>query len=335
LGAFATWEVDIWRKLRNARQSAVHRYLASVEGRNFAVTNLVAEIASSYYELLALDNQLDILRQNIGIQSNALQVVRLQKDAARVTELAVRRFEAEVARTKSMEFDIRQRITETENHINFLLARYPRPIPRDYENFGRAMPSAVSAGLPAQLLQNRPDIRRAEQELAATRLDVKVAKARFYPSLGITAGAGFRAFNPSLLLETPHSLLYSLAGDLTAPVVNRNAIKAMYFSASARQIQAAYNYERIILNAYVEVSNQLARISNLQQSYNLKAQQVQALVQSIDISNDLFRATRADYMEVLLTQRDALEARFELIETRKEQMNALVHMYQALGGGWR
>ncbi|MCJ8167414.1 TolC family protein [Pontibacter sp. E15-1] len=333
-GAFATWEVDIWHKLRNAKEAAVLRYLSSVEGKNFMVTNLVAEIANSYYELLALDNQLDIVQQNIEIQTNALEIVKLQKQAARVTELAVRRFEAQVLSTRSLQYDIQQRITETENRINFLVGRYPQPIARDAKAFNNLAPVAIQAGVPAQLLENRPDIKQAELDLAAAKLDVQVAKANFYPSLGITAGIGFQAFNPAYLLKSPESLLYSLAGDLTGPLINKNAIKATYYSANAKQIQAVYNYEKTILNAYIEVANQLSNISNLEKSYDLKSQQVQALNQSIVISNDLFRSARADYMEVLLTQRDALESRFELIETKMKQLNATVHMYQALGGGW-
>jgi outer membrane protein TolC len=119
-----------------------------------------------------------------------------------------------------------------------------------------------------------------------------------------------------------------------APLVNRNAIKATYINANAKQIQAVYNYERTIVNAYVEVANQLAKISNLQKSYDLKSKQVEALTQSITIANDLFKSARADYMEVLMTQRDALESKFELVETKKQQMNAMVNIYRALGGGW-
>ncbi len=332
--AYATWEVDIWRKLRNAKKSAMLRYLATIEGKNFMVTNLVAEIANSYYELLALDNQLAIVKRNIEIQNNALKIVRLQKQAAQVTELAVRRFEAQVLNTRSLQYGIQQRITETENRINFLLGRYPQPIPRATQNFNSIVPAVIHAGIPSQLLANRPDIRQAEQELAAAKLDVKVARARFYPSLGISASVGYQAFDPSYIVN-PESLLYSLAGDLAAPLINRNAIKATYNSASAKQIQAVYNYDRTVLSAYVEVANQLSNIGNLEKSYDLKSQQVQALSSSVDISNDLFKSARADYMEVLLTQRDALEAKFELIETRKQQMNALVNVYRSLGGGWQ
>jgi outer membrane protein, multidrug efflux system len=332
-GAYANWEIDTWNKLHNAKKAAVSRYLSTVEGRNFMVTNLVSEIASSYYELLALDSQLQIVKQNIEIQGNALQIVKLQKESARVTELAVKRFEAQVLNTKSLQYTIEQQIVETENRINFLVGRFPQPVERSTQPFTELVPQTIHAGLPSQLLANRPDIKQAEFDLAASKLDVKVARARFYPQLGISAGIGYQAFNPSYLVK-PQSLLYSIAGDLMAPLVNRNAIKATYYSANAKQIQAVYNYERTILNGYIEVANQLSNISNLQKSFDFKSQEVDALTQSVNISNDLFTSARADYMEVLLTQRDALESRFDLIETKMQQMHALVNIYKALGGGW-
>lgn len=335
VGAVATWEVDIWRKLRNAKKSAYLRYLSSVDGKNFMVTNLISEISNSYYELLALDNELAIVNQNIVVQSNVLEIVKLQKQSARVTELAVKRFEAQVLDTRSLQFGIMQEIIETENRINFLVGRYPQPIQRDSEIFNSLIPDAIQQGIPSQLLENRPDVRQAELEMQAAKLDISVAKAMFYPSLGISAGVGFQAYKGSLLLKSPESLIYSLAGDLAGPLVNRNAIKAMYNNANAKQTQAVFNYERTLLSAYIEVTNQLSNINNLQSSYDLKAQQVDALNQSVTISNDLFRSARADYMEVLLTQREALEARFELTETKMLQMHAWINVYRALGGGWQ
>lgn len=334
LAARFTWEVDIWKKLRNAKKSAIYRYLATTEGKNFMVTHLIAEIANSYYELLALDNQLDILKRNIEIQKNALQIVKLQKQAAKVTELAVRKFQAEVLKNQSRQYYIQQQIIETENRINFLVGRFPQPVQRNFQSFNTMLPDTIQAGIPSQLLENRPDIRQAELELAAAKLDVKIARANFYPSLRITAGLGYQAFNPEYLLK-PESIVYSLAGDLVAPLINRNAIKAQYYTANSQQIQAVYDYERTILNAYIEVANQVSNISNLEKIYDLKAQEVQALTESINIATRLFKSARADYMEVLLTQRDALEARMELIETKKRQMNAVVNIYRALGGGWR
>ena len=335
VAARASWELDVWKQLRNRKKAAVLRYLGTEQGRRFMVTNLVAEIAASYYELMALDNQLEILRSNIAIQQDALDIVRLEKQAAKVTELAVRRFEAEVLKNRSNLFALQQRIIETENRINLLAGRMPQPVKRGSAAFAALAPDTVYAGVPAQLLANRPDIRQAELELAAAKLDVKAARASFFPAVRLTAGAGLNAFEPSLLTENPASLIYSVAGDLVAPLINRNAIKAAYASANARQLQAVNAYERAVIAAYAETVNQLASIGNLRSSYALRRQQVDALTSSITISGNLFRSARADYMEVLLTQRDALEARFELVDTQLGRMQAMVGLYRALGGGWR
>jgi multidrug efflux system outer membrane protein len=335
LGAVANWEVDIWHKLRNAKKAATMRYLGSIEGQHFMQTNLIAEIAHSYYELLALDKQLVIVQRNIEIQSSALRIVRIQKTAARVTELAVRKFEAEVLHTRSLQFDIQQHIVVKENELNFLLGRFPQPIARESTAFDQLIEQPYRSGVPAQLLGNRPDIRQAELALSAAKLEVKVAKARFYPSLDISAALGLQAFNPSFLVKAPESVLYGLAGDVTAPLLNRKAIKAAYKSANARQLQTVFAYEQTILKAYMEVLNQLNNIENLSASYALRAQEVEALTQSIKIANDLFKSARADYMEVLLTQRDALESKFDLVETQMQQANARIALYKALGGGWQ
>ncbi|MEN4761203.1 TolC family protein [Chryseobacterium sp. C39-AII1] len=332
VGVQAKWETDIWGKLHNAKRAQVQRYLASVEGKNFMITNLISEIADSYYELLALDNELVILNQNIKIQEDALNIIKDLKKFARSNELAVKRFQAQVLKTQGMQYDIQQKIVETENKINYLVGRFPQPVERS-QNFDTTIPQTVYAGIPSELLENRPDIKQAEYELAASKLDVKSAKARFYPSLDIGAGFGLQAFNPTYLIK-PESFLFSLAGELTAPLINRAAIKASYYNANAKQVQAVYHYEQTVLSAYIEVANQLSKIKNLENSVDIKTKEVDALTKSIDISNDLFKYARADYMEVLLTQRDALESRFELVEKKVNQLKASVAVYRALGGGW-
>lgn len=335
IGLRASWEVDIWGKLHNENKAAYERYLATVEGRNFVITNLVAEVANSYYELLSLDNQLEIIRQNIALQKNELEIVKIQKEAALVSELAVNQFEAQLLNSQSMEFDLQQRITETENKINFLLGRFPQPVVRDKNAFQKQLPMLVKSGVPSQLLSNRPDIRRAECELIATKCDVKAARAEFYPSLSITGLLGFQGFNPSYLFLTPQSLAYSVIGDLTAPLINRSAIKAHFSRAKAEQVQAMYEYQLSILNGYVDVSNELSRINNLEQASQLKAKQVQVLTRSIDISTDLFKSARANYLEVLMTQSEALDSQLELIEMKQQQFNSTINLYAALGGGWK
>lgn len=333
-GLSASWELDIWKKLRNGKKSAVLEYLATIQGKNFMVTQLVSEIASAYYELIALDNQLTIVKQNLDLQQSALKMVKLQKEAARATQLAVRRFEAEVFKNKSNKYQIQQKIVETENLINFLVGRYPQTVIRNSNDFITKEVDVMHSGVPSQLLANRPDIRQAELELSASKLNVNIAKANFYPSIGIKAGVGLEAFKPKFLTSTPESLAYSLIGDIIAPLINRNAIKAEYKTASNKQLQIIYEYEKTILNAFIEVENQLSNVENLNKSYLLKTQQVEALTEAIELSIRLFKSARAEYTEVLLTQREALDSKIEIIETKRDQLLANVKLYQALGGGW-
>ena len=335
VGLFSSWEIDIWKKLRNATKSSYYKYLSSIEGRKYIITSLVAEVANTYYELMALDKQLEIVNNYVDVLQRAKKLVDLQQQAARVTSLAVKRFEAEVLKNQGRKFELLQKITVTENKINVLLGRFPQPVIRSTEDFISLRPSIVNPGVPSKLLDNRPDVIKAALKLKAAKLDVKVAKARFYPSLSIEAGAGYEAFNSEHLFESSQSIFYNLGANLTAPLLNRKAIKADYFSANNKQIQALYNYEYTLVKAYSEVVNQLSMIKNLGQEYEIKSQQVAALTESANISTILFKAARVDYVEALITQRDSLETQVELVEVKKEQLVSYVNLYKALGGGWR
>jgi NodT family efflux transporter outer membrane factor (OMF) lipoprotein len=337
VAANVSWQIDIWRQLRNARDAAGLQYLGTIDGRNYVVTRLVAEIAENYYKLMALDKQLETLDGTIALQEKSLEVAKAQKEGARGTELGVQRFLAEVRKNQSQKLIIRQEIIETENRINFLVGRYPQPVERVSAAFLDLNLQALSVGVPSQLLQNRPDIRQAERELAAARLDVRVARANFYPRLIITSGVGYEAFNTKYLFFTPESLIYSVGGGLVAPLINKKAIQADYLNANAKQLQSLYEYQRTILNAFTEVVNRVSKVQNYSQSIEIKKQQLASLESAVDVANKLFQAARVDitYLDVLIAQRDRNEARIVLIETKQEQLSAIVNAYQALGGGWR
>jgi NodT family efflux transporter outer membrane factor (OMF) lipoprotein len=331
----ASWEVDIWGRLRNQRKAALARYMASQEARHLVMTNLVADVAVAYYELVALDSELEIIRETVTKQHEALDVIIQQKEAGRANELAVQQFESQMLGTRSLEKEFQQRVLETENLINFLLGRYPQPIQRDRNALQAPVPTDPAVGLPPQLLRNRPDIRMAEFELLATRFDLKSARAAFYPSLNITAGYGFQAFNTDLLFETPSSIAYQMVGSLITPLVNRNALKARFNAASAQQVEAMYGYQQHILRGYVEVVNELNDLRNLRDAVDIKRQQSETLQRSVGTSRELYRSAKANYIEVLLAQQNALQANIELVELSKRQRFATVDLYKALGGGWR
>ena len=335
VGLQTSWEADITGKLRNRKKAAVARYLSSLEGKNWLVTNLVAEVASAYYELQALDNELEIIQENILLQQTAVDIVTIQKEAGAANELAVKQFQAQLLNTKSLEVEITQRLVELETRINMLLGRYPQPIIRDRSVLVNSIPTQIQTGIPSDLLRNRPDIKQAELLVVAARADLKAAKAAFYPSLTITGGVGFQAYQPNLLFASPESFVFSLVGGLSAPLVNRSAIQAHFKGAKALQIEALLTYQKSMLNAYGEVYTQLKEINNLQRIFAYRDEEVNVLLQAIETSNELFRTGRATYLEVLLTQQTALDARLNFIEVRKRQLLSLVNIYKALGGGWK
>lgn len=352
LAAFYTsWELDIWRRLRNLRDAARLRFLATNEGRNYVITRLVAEIAENYYMLMALDKRIENLDTIIALLQKTREIARLNFVAARSTALPVQRFEAEIHKNQSLRLIAQQAIIAVENRINFLVGRNPQPVDRSnipLRDFINLNLHALSLGVPAQLLQNRPDIRQAERELAAAGLDVKAARARFFPQLSIAgptgpAGpyspVGWQAFNPKYLFRTPDAMLVSIAGDLITPLVNKRAIRADYKTANARQLQAVYNYQRVILNAYTEVVTRVSKVQNYSRSIEARNQQVAALESAVDFAYKIYgnpraeEKTRVTYLDMLLVQRDLWDARLEWIDTKQEQLSAIVNVYQALGGG--
>jgi len=336
IGLQTTWEIDVWGKLRNKKKAALARYFSTIEGKNMVLTNLVADVANNYYELLALDNELEITKETIKLQENALEMVKVQKNAGTTTELGVKEFEAQLYYTYALEYEILQQSTETEARINYLLGRYPQTITRDKSKLNTELSVKVNIGIPSQLLNNRPDIRQAEFEMIAAKADVKAAKAAFYPSLSINGSLGFQGYKAALLFTNPQSMAYSLIGSLVAPLINRSAIKSQFQSANAAQLESFYNYQKSILNGYVEVYNQMTMIKNLEKIIEFKSKEVNSRNDATTISSELFKSGKATYVEVLMSsQKSALESKLQLIDSKKRQFNATVDIYKALGGGWK
>lgn len=335
LGLESNWEIDVWGKLRNMKKAAVARYLASEKGRQLIVTSLIAEVASLYYDLLALDNQLEILRQNISLQETALELIKIQKDAGKVTELAVQQFHAQLLNTKSLEVQIQQQIIADENRLNLLLGRYPQQIVRGKPIRAQEFPKDVDAGIPTKMLLRRPDIQQAELELAAAKADINAARFAFFPSLNIHAFGGLESFNASFLFRTPESIAYGLVAGLTAPIFQQNRIRANYKRAEAENMAAFYSYQKAVITAYQEVATSLRLIENYEKIADLKTQEVDVLLQAVGTSSDLFLSGYATYLEVITAQRTVLEAELGLANTKKERFLALIELYRALGGGWK
>jgi outer membrane protein, multidrug efflux system len=334
IGFQSRWEVDLWGKLRNQKKAAYARYLASQKGRRLITTSLVSEVANLYYELLALDSKMDILQQNIKLQEEGLDIVEVQKSAGKVTQLAVEQFSAQLLNTKSEEAFIKQQIVESENKLNFLLARYPQTILRGEPIHLQKFPEEIKAGVPSSLLLYRPDIQQAELELSAADADIDAARKAFLPTISITPHLGINAFKAGLMVN-PGSLAYGIFSGLTVPLLNRRVLKANHRIARARHQQLIYTYRKAVIGGYGEVVSGLNGIENYGNAYQLKSEQAEVLRKAVSTSNDLFLAGYASYLEVITAQKNVLEAEIGLINARKLQFSMLVHLYRSLGGGWK
>ncbi|MBL7934024.1 MAG: efflux transporter outer membrane subunit [Bacteroidia bacterium] len=335
VGFQSSWEADIWGKLKNKKKSAIARYLATVEGKNFLTTNLVAEIALNYYDLLAMDNQLEILRETIKLQDEALQIAEVQKRAGVTNELAVEQFEAQLLSSKALELEVEQSITERESKLNHLLGRYPQSITRKGLEFMREAPYVIKVGVPADLLRNRPDVRRAEYELMASGADVKSARKAFYPSVTITGAVGYQAYKMAFLFSSPESVAYALVGGLAAPILNRKELKRELGKSMALNQMAVYAYQNALITGFTEVHNEMIRINRLEKILEYKLKEADVMSLSIETSSELFKTGRANYMEVLMAQRNSLRSKLEMVSTKQKQFNSFINIYKALGGGWK
>ena len=334
VGLRSSWEIDLWGKLRHREKAAAAGLMATREARQLIVTNLVANLSHHYYELLAFDAELEIVKKNIALQEEELEIVKAQQAGGRATKLAVQQFAAQVLNTKAIRYHLLQSRAEVENEISLLLGKYPGHVARDTSLPGPARSVTIRAGLPASLLLRRPDIRQAEHVMEAAKENVQAARAAFLPSLVITPYLGLNAFTPGLLFNGG-SAAYGLVGGLTGPLFHQRALRSQYTIANAENREAVYAYQQRLLEAYTEVVTRLSAVQNLRHSYNTKLQEVQQLSDAVVTARDLYLSGYANYLEVIMAQKSVLEAELELVNQKRDIFLALVQLYRSLGGGWK
>lgn len=334
VGVQASWEADAFGRLRNLRKAAKARVLASVEGAHIVRTMLVADVATAWFELQAMDHVQEVLEENIAGQERALAVVRLQVAAGHSTQLAVRQFVSQLTQTRALKVEVAQQRKEQEIALNALLGRFPARIERAGALTFEPLPE-VAHGLPSELLQLRPDVRQAELEVEAAEFQLAAARAEFFPRITLSASLALQAFNPAYLVRLPESLAYTLVGGLVAPLVNRKAIRANFQSADAAQLESIYNYQKVVLSAFAEASSSLARLAATDELVALGKAQKEAVEGAVLGADLMYRAGKANYLEVLLAQQVALDADIDLIDAWRRQRLASVLVYKALGGGWQ
>ena len=328
-----SWEADIWGKIRSGYRGAAANYLQTVEAHKVVQTNIVSTIATTYYQLIALDEQRRTLVETIKYREESLETMKALKVAGNVTQVAVNQSEAQLYNAKALLVDVDSNIKLSENVLSVLLGESPQSIKRGTID-NQKITTELAIGVPAQLLENRPDVKAAEFGLMSAFENVNIANASFYPSLTLTANGGVQGIDIDRLLDA-QSLFASVIARLAQPILNKRAIKTQKEVALANQETAVLTYKQAILNGSKEVSDALAKYQAAEQKIPLKLKESQLYDQSIEYSEELLNYGLANYLEVITARESALNAKLSLTSAKLEKLNSMVSIYRSVGGGWK
>lgn len=333
LGVNASYEPDIWGKIHSQDKAFVAAYLQTVEAHNAVKSRLIASIATLYYQLMAVDNQVAIAKQSILSRDSSLQTTKALMQSGQLTAVAVKQTEAQLYEAQLLLLSLQQQKRIFENAFCLLLNQPAHAVVRN-SLADQEVTTPLRLGVTSALLANRPDVRQAEFVLINAFELTNMAKSNFYPSLTITAGTGFQSADIEKWVGL-NAIFANVAGGLVQPILNRRQIKTAYEVAKAKQAQALFNYQKILLAAGNDVSNALFNYQTEVQSIDIIEREYTALRTAVDYSNQLLLNGLANYLEVLTARQSALMAELNLVNARLGHLIAVVDLYQALGGGWR
>ncbi|MGE4586193.1 MAG: TolC family protein [Mangrovibacterium sp.] len=333
LAAQSSWEVDIWGKLRSSKRAAYGDLLASDAGKKVVQTRLVANIASAYYTLMALDDQLAVTRQTVKNYIDLVETMKALKENGQVTGAAVVQTEANLHAAEVSIPDLEQQIRETQNTLCILLGRTPGNIERGALEDQKKV-ALLQTGVPSQLLDNRPDVMQAEYQVMSAFEITRNARSYFYPALTITASTGFESGKLHELLD-PDQFIANVLGGLSAPLFNKRANATRLKVSRAQQEEALINLRNVLLTAGQEVNNAMGSYESAEKKTVFRQQQLNALQLSVEYTEELLTYGSADYTEVLTARQSLLAAQLNDVDDRLQQFNAVVSLYRALGGGWK
>lgn len=309
--------------------------MQSAEVKKAVQTRLVSNIAQSFYRLIMLDTQLEIAKKNLSLNDSTLNIIRLQFDAGQVTSLAIQQAEAQQLVAAGLVPQLEQRIALEENALSILTGAFPKTIARIGTLNSINVQDQVSTGIPSRMLSLRPDVKSAELELVKANAKVGIAKASLYPSLVITANGGLNSFKASNWFNIPGSLFGVVAGGITQPIFQRKQLRTQYEVALVDREKSVIQFRSSVLTAVGEVSDELVKIEKLKEQYVIADKRVRTVQSGLSNANMLFKSGMANYLEVINAQSNALQSELDLATVKTAQLNAVVELYRALGGGWK
>ena len=327
-----TWELDLWGNLRWAKDKSMADFIGSIENQRAMKMSLIAQMAQTYFELVALDNELSIVRQTVDARREGLYLARIRYEGGLTNETPFRQAQVELARTTTLIPDLEKKIALKENEIAFLMGEYPKKINRSALPEDVLLPASLPVGLPSSLLERRPDVRQSEQDLIAANAAVGMAYTNLFPRLSLTASAGSESKELENVLKSPYHLL---SGTLLTPVFSMGKNRAMLKAKKAAYERAVYAYEKSVLNAFKDARNAIIEFNKSREIYETRLRLEQASKSTLDLAKLQYINGVIGYLDLLDAQRGYLDAQIGLSNSIRDKQITMVHLYKALGGGWQ
>jgi len=328
-----SFEVDLWGRLRRATEAARAELLASENNQRTVLMTLVAELAQTYFDLLELDREAEIDRRTLDSRRASLDLVSHRYSDGLASELDLKRAEEEVASAAATVPDVERRIVQTENRLRIFLSENPGPISRSNSLDSEHMPPEIPAGLPSSLLEQRPDIRAAEERLVAANARIGEAKAEFFPQVSLTGDFGNASISSSDFFKG-RSRMWSAGPTITFPIFNGGRLRSNLDATEAREQQSLIQYRQSIQQAFREVEDALVFHQKAREIRLQREREVQAAEQALTLANLRYTNGVSSYLDLLDTERQLFSAEIDLAAITRDQLNAVVQVYKALGGGW-
>ncbi|MBD1260206.1 TolC family protein [Maribacter polysiphoniae] len=328
-----SWEADIWGKIRSSKRASDAGYLQTVAAHKAVKTDLVAQIAITYYQLLALDQQIKVTEETIINRSSSLETIKALKDAGQANQVGVDQTAAQLYGAQSQLLDLKNSLFITENTLSLLLGEEPRSYSRSTLE-DQTLANEMKLGVPSLLLRNRPDILQAEYALVNSFELTNVARSNFYPSITLSANSGFQSLELDNWIDSS-SIFANLVGGLTQPIFNGRKVRTAYEVSKANQEQALLDFKKALLIAGKEVSEALYDYNISLEKETFISKQVVALRRAEDNSQELLNSGYLTYLDLLTARENALNAELSLVSNKLSQLSATVELYRSLGGGWQ
>ncbi|HTA44942.1 MAG TPA: efflux transporter outer membrane subunit [Bryobacteraceae bacterium] len=329
-----SYEIDIWGKLRRATESARATLLSADESRKAVITTLISDVATAYLTLRELDYALEISQRTLQTREQSLELTQSRAIGGVSTLLDLRQAEQLVDTAAQMIPGIQQQMEQTENQIHLLLGDSPGTVARGRDFMSQGLPPTVPPGLPSELLERRPDIRAAEQNLVAANAQIGVAKAAYFPTLSLSGALGGQSTQLAALFAGPHTI-WSLAPQVTQPIFTAGRLKSSVKLAEAQTEEALVQYERTVQTAFYEVSNGLIAHQRVRESREQQEGLVGALQDRLRLAYVRYRGGVDTQLDALDADRDLFQAELDLAQIRLNESLTVVQLYKALGGGWQ